>query len=175
MMPVMIIRFYMGWWQMLLIDFPLIISSFLSIGAFYLLAQRELYPKSWWKSAAFLPMLLASGVALTISNTKAVLEAIAGIQTSFARTPKYAIGTDRTKVAPPAYRRRSGWLPFIELAVGSYFLYMVAWAIDSLNFLSVPLLMLFVCGYYWAGFTTLYQEYRDRLAWQRQRKLAQVS
>ena len=83
MLPVMIVRFYMGWFQMVLIDFPLIIASFWSISAFYLYAQKELYPKTWWKSIAFLPMLMAAGVALTVSNTKAVLEAILGIQTSF--------------------------------------------------------------------------------------------
>jgi cellulose synthase/poly-beta-1,6-N-acetylglucosamine synthase-like glycosyltransferase len=176
MMPVMIVRFYMGWLQMLLLDFPLILASFFSISAFYLLAQKELYPKQWWKSIFFLPMLLASGVALTISNSKAVMEALFGIQSSFARTPKYAINAGETKVAPPkTYRRRSGFLPYIEIAIGSYFVFMVAWAIDSYNFLSVPFLLLFVCGYYWAGFTTLYQEFRDRLAWQRERKLARVS
>ncbi|MGC2659434.1 MAG: glycosyltransferase family 2 protein, partial [Bryobacteraceae bacterium] len=98
MLPVMIVRFYMGWFQMVLIDFPLIVASFWSISAFYLYAQKELYPKSWWKSIAFLPFLMAAGVALTISNTKAVLEAIFGIQTSFARTPKYAIGADNIKI-----------------------------------------------------------------------------
>jgi hypothetical protein len=175
MMPVMIIRFYMGWFQVVLIDLPLILASFFSISAFYLFAQRELYPKTWWKSIFFLPMLMGSGVALTISNSKAVLEALLGIQTSFARTAKYAIGTEKLKRAPQAYRRRSGLLPFIELAIGSYFLFMTSWAIDSGNLLSVPFLMLFVSGYYWAGFTTLYQEYRDRLAWQRQRKLAEAN
>jgi cellulose synthase/poly-beta-1,6-N-acetylglucosamine synthase-like glycosyltransferase len=175
MMPVMIIRFYMGWFQMVLLDLPLILASFFSIAAFYLLAQKELYPKTWWKSVFFLPMLMAAGVALTISNSRAVIEAIFGIQTSFARTPKYAIGTEKVKRAAQAYRRRSGLLPLIEIAVGSYFLFMVSWAIDSYNFLSVPFLMLFVSGYYWAGFTTLYQEYRDRIAWQRQRKLAEAS
>ena len=37
-------------------------------------------------------MLMAVGVGLTIINTRAVLEALFGVQTSFARTPKYAIG-----------------------------------------------------------------------------------
>lgn len=175
MLPVMIVRFYMGWFQMVLIDFPLIIASFWSISAFYLYAQKELYPRTWWKSIAFLPMLMAAGVALTISNTKAVLEAIFGIQTSFARTPKYAIGTDKTKVRTNTYRRRSGWLPYIELAIGSYFLYMVDFAIETYNFLAIPFLMLFVCGYYWAGFSTLYQEFRDKLAWQKARKLAETN
>ncbi|MGA8598801.1 MAG: glycosyltransferase [Bryobacteraceae bacterium] len=176
MMPVMIIRFYMGWFQMLLIDFPLILASFFSISAFYLLAQRELFPKNWRRSIVFLPMLLASGVALTVSNTKAVMEALFGIRTGFARTPKYAIGTGEAKTAPNSrpYMRRSGLLPYIEIAIGTYFVLMVAWAIDSYNFLSVPFLLLFVCGYYWAGFTTLYQEFRDRLAWQRERRVARA-
>src|SRR5258708_14283820 len=44
MLPVMIVRFYMGWFQMLTLDMPLIIASFWSISAFYLLAQHDLYP-----------------------------------------------------------------------------------------------------------------------------------
>jgi hypothetical protein len=176
MLPVMIVRFYMGWLQMVLIDFPLIIASFLSISAFYLLAQRELYPKTWWRSIAFLPMLMGAGVALTISNTKAVMEAICGIQTSFARTAKYAIGTAQTKVvATSTYKRRGGWLPYVELAFGTYFVFMVAFAIETYNFFSLPFLMLFVGGYYWAGFSTLYQEHRDRLQWQKARRLVEAA
>ena len=174
MLPVMIVRFYMGVFQMVLIDFPLIIASFWSISAFYLYAQRELYPKTWWKSIAFLPMLMAAGVALTVSNSKGVIEALLGIQSSFARTPKYAIGSGKTRVRTPAYRRRSGILPFLELAIGAYFAYMVNFALDTQNYLATPFLLLFVCGYGWAGFSTLYQEYRGKLEWQRAQKLAEV-
>ncbi len=174
MLPVMIVRFYMGWFQMLLIDLPLIVASFWSISAFYLYAQRELYPKVWWKAIAFLPMLMGAGVALTLSNSKAVLEALLGIQTSFARTAKYALGDGETTIRPEAYRRRSGLLPYVELLVGSYFLLMVEFAIETYNFPAIPFLMLFVCGYYWAGCSTLYQEYRDRVRWQRQRKLVEA-
>ena len=45
MLPVMIVRFYMGVWQMVLLDLPLIVASFWSISAFYVIAQRELYPE----------------------------------------------------------------------------------------------------------------------------------
>jgi cellulose synthase/poly-beta-1,6-N-acetylglucosamine synthase-like glycosyltransferase len=174
MLPVMIVRFYMGVFQMVTIDLPLIIASFWSISVFYLYAQKVLYPKSWWKSAAFLPMLMAAGVALTLSNSKAVLEALFGIRSSFARTAKYAIGSGKPRAATAVYRRRSGWLPFLELAAGAYFVYMIEFAIDTYNFFAIPFLLLFVCGYWWAGFSTLYQEYRDRLQWQRARKLAQA-
>jgi hypothetical protein len=174
MLPVMIVRFYMGVFQMVLIDLPLIIASFWSITAFYLYAQRELYPKNWWKSIAFMPMLMAAGVALTVSNSKGVIEALLGIKTSFARTAKYAIGQQKVRLQRTAYRRKSGILPYIELAVGAYFVYMIDFAIDTLNFFAIPFLLLFVCGYWWAAFSTFYEEYRDKLQWQRARKLAAI-
>jgi cellulose synthase/poly-beta-1,6-N-acetylglucosamine synthase-like glycosyltransferase len=172
MLPVMIVRFYMGVFQMVLIDFPLIVASFWSISAFYLYAQKVLFPKSWWKAIAFLPMLMGAGVALTVSNSKGVIEALLGIQSSFARTAKY--GSQKAKVQT-AYKRKSGWLPYIELAIGAYFVYMVDFAVETMNYFALPFLLLFVCGYLWAGFSTLYQEYRDRLQWQRAQKMAEAS
>ena len=91
MLPVMIVRFYMGVWQMLLLDFPLIVASFWSLSAFYVIAQRELHPKTWKRSILLLPMLMAVGVGLTLINTRAVLEALFGVKSGFVRTPKYAI------------------------------------------------------------------------------------
>src|SRR5581483_10547664 len=171
MLPVMIVRFYMGVWEMALIDFPLIVASFWSISAFYVIAQRELYPKSWKRSVLFLPMLMAVGVGLTIINTRAVLEALFGVETAFARTPKYAIGDRPVNLEVKKYRRRSGWLPYAEIGVGTYFLGMIGFAIQTYNFFSIPFLSLFVFGYYWAGFGTLYQEYQGHLRWLKQQRL----
>ena len=151
---------------------PLIIASFWSITAFYMLAHRELYPKTWKRGIFFIPVLMAAGVALTISNTRAVLEALCGVQTAFARTPKYAIeGTQRVKLQASKYRSRSGWLPYAELAIGTYFLCMMAYAVDTYNFIALPFLAIFVSGYYWAGFASLWQDFQGRLRWHRQRKL----
>jgi cellulose synthase/poly-beta-1,6-N-acetylglucosamine synthase-like glycosyltransferase len=169
MLPVMIVRFYMGWFQMVVIDLPLIIASFWSISAFYVVAHRELFPNNWKRAFLFLPALMAAGVALTIINSRAVLEALFKHQTAFARTPKYAIGgQQKIKIENVKYRRRSGWLPYAELAMGSFFVWMTLFAIESFNYLAVPFLLLFVGGYYWAGFTTLWDEYQDKLRWQRQ-------
>ena len=55
--------------------------------------------------------------------------------------------------------------------MGTYFVLMVAFAITTFNFLAVPFLALFVAGYYWAGFSTLYSERQDRMRWTRARKL----
>jgi hypothetical protein len=169
MLPEMIVRFYMGWFQMLVIDLPLIAASFWSISAFYVMAHRELYPKTWKRAFLFLPALMAAGVALTIINTRAVIEALVGYQTGFARTPKYAIGgQQKMRLENIQYRRRSGWMPYAELAAGTYFLAMILYAIESFNYLAIPFLLLFVGGYYWAGFITLYEEHQGRLRWLKQ-------
>jgi len=106
---------------MVFIDLPLIAASFWSISAFYVIAQRELHPKSWKRSILMLPMLMGVGGGLTIINTRAVLEALFGVETAFARTPKYAIADRPVKLEVKKYRGRSGWLPYAEILVGTYF------------------------------------------------------
>jgi cellulose synthase/poly-beta-1,6-N-acetylglucosamine synthase-like glycosyltransferase len=174
MLPVMIVRFYMGVWQMMLIDLPLIAASFWSISAFYVIAYREVYPHTWKRALLLLPMLMAVGIGLTLINTRAVLEALFGVQTSFVRTPKFAIEgsqPQKQQSEEKKYRRRSGWLPYAEIGVGCYFVLMVIFAIMTYNFLAVPFLALFVAGYFWAGFSTLYAEHQSRLRFLKQQKL----
>jgi hypothetical protein len=92
LMPAMIIRSWQGLLQMLLIDFPLFIASTMSVSTFYMVSQKELYPKSWYMSILYIPFVMAlGGVGLTITNTKAVLEALFGVKSAFARTPKYKV------------------------------------------------------------------------------------
>ena len=171
MLPVMIVRFYMGISQMVFIDLPLIVASFWSISLFYVVAQRELYPKNWKRSILLLPMLIAVGVGLTIINTRAVLEALFGVETAFARTPKYNLGDRPMNLEVKKYRRRSGWLPYLEILAGFYFVSMIVFAVETANYFAIPFLALFVFGYWWAGLITLYQEHQGRLQWLRQRKL----
>jgi hypothetical protein len=61
-------------------------------------------------------------------------------------------------------------LPYIEIAIGTYFLVMCVFAVTTQNYFGIPFLALFVAGYYWAGFATLYQEHRTRLEWLRQQR-----
>ncbi len=171
MLPVMIVRFYMGIWQMVFIDLPLIAASFWSISLFYVVAQRELYPKNWKRSILMLPMLIAVGVGLTIINTRAVMEALLGVETGFVRTPKFAVGEGPVNLETKKYRNRSGWLPYIEILVGAYFAAMMGFAIDTYNYFALPFLALFVFGYWWAGFGTIYQEQQSRLRWMKQRRM----
>src|SRR3989304_933320 len=92
--PAMIFRYNMGWTEMLLIDVPLFAAATLSVFNFYLISQREAYP-DWRSRVKYLPMVMAVGIGLAVNNSKAVIEAMLGHESEFARTPKYGIGRGR--------------------------------------------------------------------------------
>jgi len=157
LMPAMIIRSWQGWLQMMLIDFPLFIASTMSVSSFYLVSQRELFPKTWYRTFLYVPFLMALGVGLTITNTKAVLEALFGIKSAFARTPKYRVNKRGEKSQARVYRKRLGIIPWIELSIGAYFALTVWYAVSSENYFTVPFLLLFVFGYWYTGLLSLLQ------------------
>jgi cellulose synthase/poly-beta-1,6-N-acetylglucosamine synthase-like glycosyltransferase len=158
LMPAMIIRSWQGLLQMLLIDFPLFIASTMSVSTFYLVSQKELYPKSWYKAIPYIPFVMAlGGVGLTITNTKAVMEALLGVKSAFARTPKYSVKKKGERSQAKVYRKRLGIVPWIELAIGGYFAWTVYYAITTENFFTVPFLLLFVFGYWYTGLLSLLQ------------------
>ena len=157
LLPAMIIRFYQGWFQMLYIDVPLFLASTFSVSSFYLVSQRELFPKTWPRALLYLPFLMALGIGLTITNTRAVLEALLGHKTAFARTPKYRVESKMDKASAAKYRKRLGWVPWVELLIGTYFALTVYYAIDNENYITVPFLILFVVGYWYTGLMSLLQ------------------
>src|ERR1700722_17132532 len=158
LMPAMIIRFYQGWFQMLLIDVPLFMASTLSISSFYLVSQKELHPKTWTRTFLYVPVLMAlGGVGLTISNAIAVIEALIGKKSAFARTPKYRVKKKGEASQAKVYRKRLGIVPWIEIAMGTYFAWTVYYAITTENFFTVPFLLLFVFGYWYTGLLSLLQ------------------
>ena len=157
LLPAMIIRFYQGWFQMMYIDLPLFLASTFSISSFYLVSQRELFPRTWPRALVYLPFLMALGIGLTITNTKAVIEALIGKESAFARTPKYSVVSKQDKLVTGNYRRRLGWVPWLELLIGSYFALTVYYAVENENFITVPFLLLFVVGYWATGLMSLLQ------------------
>jgi hypothetical protein len=135
----------------------LFMASTFSISSFYLVSQRELFPKTWPRALLYLPFLMALGIGLTVTNTRAVLEALRGKQTAFARTPKYRVETKKDKVRASNYRRGLGWVPWVEMLIGGYFALTVYYAVINENFVTVPFLVLFVVGYWYTGLMSLLQ------------------
>jgi cellulose synthase/poly-beta-1,6-N-acetylglucosamine synthase-like glycosyltransferase len=157
LMPAMIIRSFGGWFQMLVIDLPLFLASTFSISSFYLVSQKELFPRRWPRTFLFLPFLMALGIGLTLTNTRAVIEALFGVKSPFNRTPKYRVQSKADKAMGQKYRKRLGLVPWLELLVGSYFIMMCLYAFTSGNYWTIPFLLLFVLGYWYTGLMSLLQ------------------
>ena len=157
LMPAMICRFYQGWFQMLLIDVPLFTASSFSIAVFYMMSQRELFPKTWKKTILYLPLLMAVGIGLTVTNTKAVMEALFGIKSAFVRTPKYRVAQKGQKSQAAKYRKRLKLAPWIELLLGFYFFLAILYTFSNQNYFTAPFLILFVVGYWYTGLMSLLQ------------------
>jgi cellulose synthase/poly-beta-1,6-N-acetylglucosamine synthase-like glycosyltransferase len=68
MFPSMIIRYNMGWYEMLLIDVPLFFAATASVANFYIVSQRELYA-DWKSRLKYVPFLMAIGIGLAVNNT----------------------------------------------------------------------------------------------------------
>jgi cellulose synthase/poly-beta-1,6-N-acetylglucosamine synthase-like glycosyltransferase len=157
LIPAMICRFYQGWFQMLLIDVPLFTASSFSIAVFYVMSQREIHPKTWKRTFFYLPFLMAIGIGLTVTNTKAVMEALFGIKSPFVRTPKYRVARKGEKSQAAKYRTRLKLAPWIELLLGCYFAAAIYYTFTNNNFFTAPFLILFVCGYWYTGLMSLLQ------------------
>jgi cellulose synthase/poly-beta-1,6-N-acetylglucosamine synthase-like glycosyltransferase len=165
LLPAMIVRFYQGWFQVLVIDFPLFLASTCSISSFYLTAQHAFFPKTWKRTFLFLPVVMAVGIGISVRNALAVIEAIFGVKSEFVRTPKYRVEAGGSQKAwiKKKYHKRAGLLPFAEVALGIYFAAAVLYAIQNENYATVPFFILFVCGYLYTGLMSLGQTYLERI------------
>jgi cellulose synthase/poly-beta-1,6-N-acetylglucosamine synthase-like glycosyltransferase len=166
LLPAMIVRFYQGWFQVVLIDLPLFLASTCSISSFYLTAERTLYPETWKRTFRYLPFVMAVGIGLSVRNALAVMEAIFGVKSDFVRTPKYRVETGakgQRTWTKKAYHKRAGFMPYFEVLLGLYFACSILYAIQNNNYATVPFLMLFVWGYLYTGLMSLGQTYVGRM------------
>jgi cellulose synthase/poly-beta-1,6-N-acetylglucosamine synthase-like glycosyltransferase len=159
LLPAMIVRFYQGWFQMLVIDLPLFLASTCSISSFYLAAQKELHPKDWLKTFLYMPFVMATGIGLSVRNAQAVIEALVGKKSEFARTPKFSIEGKTGSFAAKKYKNKAGWMPYFEIALGLYFASTILYAVRNENYATVPFLLLFVWGYLYTGVMSLSQSW----------------
>ena len=158
MFPAMWVRYSMGWTEMLLIDIPLFIAATASVGNFYIVSQRELYP-DWKQRLRYVPFLMSIGIGLCVNNTRAVVEAVFGQQSEFKRTPKYGIERDSDEWAGKKYHQSIGIQSLIEVALGVYFTGTVFYALAHGIYATVPFLMLFQVGFLYTGLLSILQQY----------------
>jgi hypothetical protein len=153
----MIIRYNMGWYEMLLIDVPLFMGATMSVCSFYLMSQREVFAEQWRPRMKYLPAVLSVGIGLSVNNAKAVLEALFGHESEFTRTPKYRVEAAGDDWKHKRYRGTFNWVPFVELALGLYFSVMAVYAAGNGIFGTLPFILLFQFGFLYAGVMSLSQ------------------
>src|SRR5438874_3049791 len=144
-----------GWVRTVLIDIPIFLTASVSVALFYVCAQRELHPRTWMKQMLLLPCLLSLGIGLSLNNARAVLEAIFNHKSDFTRTPKYGIERRSQSWRTCRYRALKSTLPLVEMAFAIYFSYFVWFAITHGQFLSVPFLLMFQCGFLYVSLSSL--------------------
>jgi cellulose synthase/poly-beta-1,6-N-acetylglucosamine synthase-like glycosyltransferase len=161
--PAIIVRFYQGWFQMLYLDLPMFIASTCSVGTFYMIAQRSLYPRGWRTRLKYVPFLMATGIGLSIVNAKAVIEALFDVQSEFVRTAKYRVEGKATSWEGKRYQKKGGWIPAVEVGLAIYFLLTAAYSITIQNYITMPFVLLFFIGYAYMGGMSLLQAPLRRL------------
>jgi len=141
-------------------DMSVFTLATMSAAVFYVASQFVLFG-NWRTTLKFLPVLMALGVGLCVSNSKAILEAIFGKRSEFVRTPKF--GDAKTMQAlvgssGPSKKRNRYWLPAVEFGFG---LYMLACAVCSLvnlrSAFSTPFLVIFAFGFFYVAVMSLHR------------------
>ncbi|HWB15292.1 MAG TPA: cellulose synthase family protein [Vicinamibacterales bacterium] len=160
MFPAMVVRYEMGWTEMLLIDIPLFAAATLSVVNFYAISQREAYP-DWRTRVKYLPVVMAIGIGLAVNNAKAVIEALFGDAGEFKRTPKYGIEQRQDDWQHKKYHQSMPIQPLVELALGLYFTVTVLYALANDIYGTLPFLVLFQFGFLYMGLMSIVQQLRD--------------
>ncbi len=106
----------------------------------------------WAKRLLGIPLLVFTGVGIAISNTRAVLEAVLGIESGFIRTPK--AGDKSLK----QYKVKMPILPVLELVLSLYCWYSVAQFFPLNKWFVAPFLVIYAVGFGYIGLLGLIQE-----------------
>jgi len=154
-----------GWWR---VGFDLGIFSLATVSAllFYTASQFELFG-NWRTALKFMPLIMALGAGLCVSNTKAILEAFLGKKSDFVRTPKFG-GVGKLRwLAGPMFepRRRVDLLPYVEFGFGVYMAGCTLFSIfQAHSALLTPFLMIFTFGFFYVSVLSALAKGRARAA-----------
>ncbi len=122
---------------------------------FYLAYGQRETRRDWLRQLRYLPFVMSLGIGLSVTNTRAVLEALAGHRSPFHRTPKFRIERRGDRWRGKQYRPSlNGWA-LLEIALGLYF----AWAMFALAhaklYAPLPFFILYLFGFLYVGVLSL--------------------
>jgi cellulose synthase/poly-beta-1,6-N-acetylglucosamine synthase-like glycosyltransferase len=140
--------------------FDLLVFTLATVSAtvFYTASQYELF-RDWRTVLKYMPFLMALGIGVSLSNTKALLEAVFGKKTEFVRTPKFGDGKfvaeQQAETPVPGRRKKRKILPYIEFACGLYMLFGSGVCLLHLKTaMAAPFLLMFAAGFFYVSILT---------------------
>jgi cellulose synthase/poly-beta-1,6-N-acetylglucosamine synthase-like glycosyltransferase len=152
--PVVLTRYRDGSTFYAIADTILFLVATASVLFFFAYAQRETR-RDWKGRLRYLPFVMSLGMGLSVTNTRAVLEALVGHRSTFHRTPKFRIEGRGDGWRGKRYRAPlNGWA-LIEIALGLYFAWaMLALAHDKV-YAPLPFFVLYLFGFLYVGILSL--------------------
>ena len=126
------------------VGFSFIFLAAIAPSVLYFVAQRCSGYTGWKIRLLSLPILMALGVGIAVSNSRAVFSAVIGAKGSFVRTPKSG---GSKKKAKSHYAQKFPWQAVIELGVGVYCIFGLLEYIGAQKFIIGPFLALYSVGF----------------------------
>ncbi|MCG3206012.1 MAG: hypothetical protein KCHDKBKB_02738 [Elusimicrobia bacterium] len=146
-------------WPMAALEWTVFFFSFFSIGLFYAVTLRELYP-DWKRRVRYIPGLMSFGIGMCLVNTQAVIEGWMGKSSEFVRTPKYNIQSPADSWKMKTYAAELTNVKWTPLFFSVYALLTWIVAIKAGHWSLIPTVSLFFLGFSYVA--TLSFQYRNR-------------
>jgi cellulose synthase/poly-beta-1,6-N-acetylglucosamine synthase-like glycosyltransferase len=159
MFPAMLLRYNMGWAEMIVVDVPIFLAATASVCTFYALSQKEQFADTWKTKLRYIPAVLGIGIGISINNALAVIEGLFGKPSEFTRTPKYGIEGSSDTWKQKAYKGKSNWVPYAELGLACYFTFTSLYALAYGLVGTLPFIAIFQWGFLYTSGMSLAQSY----------------
>jgi len=146
-------------WFFNTLAYPAVIFAVLSLTTFgpssmYLFSQRILYP-DWKSRIKYLPFLMFLGTGIAVNNTKAVIEALLNIESSFIRTPKYGVRKRTDRWIGKQYSTPLNSIMVLEFFLGVYSLAGLFLFLFFSKYLVSPFLLIYTSGFFYVFFLSV--------------------
>lgn len=143
---------------------PLAYLSLFSFGPplLYAIAQRRLYPATWLRRWALLPLLMLFGTGLALNNTIAVVQGLTGKGGDFLRTPKFQVHGADDQWQHSSYRLPLPPVVLAELTLACYALATVIAAATQGQWGTLLFLLLYAAGFGTIAGVGLWQAWQSR-------------
>ncbi len=127
----------------------------------YFHAQRDLYPKSWYRRLGRIFLLAVLGTGISWSNSRAVFAGLSNTGANFRRTPKFDIKNKSDRWENKAYKIPLDATAWIELGLCIYSIFASAIAFNKGLYITLPFMVLYALSYGYVGGLTLWQSWQQ--------------